>query len=220
MPGCSTRFKQALRISRSAAAADRHRRRAESHQPLGVRSAGGARHADRLRRRALRPFSGTISFATATSSATAQRRRRSSRRLRNYLEDHPATPGGGRSPAGRCCPARSNTFPIVSETRNSPCRWIPMAAPARALCWACRCCEGRGRRALLVLTREEPGHFTEKPDRARPDVRRPGGDRHRECAAVRRGAGTHPRTSSVAGGIAHRAGPAGPDRKSSPRSAS
>ena len=39
---------------RSAAAANRHRRGAEGHQPIGVRSAGGVRHADFVRRRPLR----------------------------------------------------------------------------------------------------------------------------------------------------------------------
>ena len=44
----------AQRAARIAAAADRHRRRAESHQPLDVRLADGARHAGRISGAALR----------------------------------------------------------------------------------------------------------------------------------------------------------------------
>ncbi len=44
-------YPAAQRAARIAAAADRHRRRAQGHQPLDLRSAGGARHADRIRRR-------------------------------------------------------------------------------------------------------------------------------------------------------------------------
>ena len=39
--------------------------------------------------------------------------------------------------------------------------------------------------------------FTDEADRAGRDLRRPGGDRHRECAAVRRSAGAHARACPV-----------------------
>ena len=44
---------------------------------------------------------------------------------------------------------------------------------------------------VFALTRSEVRDFTPTADRARRDLRRPGRHRHRECAAVRRGAGAH-----------------------------
>ena len=65
-----------------AATADRDRRRAEGHQPLGVRSAGGVRHADRHPPSSFAARSAARSaFATATSSLSRQRRHRSQPRL-------------------------------------------------------------------------------------------------------------------------------------------
>ena len=48
-------------------------------------------------------------------------------------------------------------------------------------------------------------------DRAGHDLCRPGGDRNRERAAVRKRRGPHTRTGRIAGGLAHHAGPPGPD---------
>ena len=45
----------------------------------------------------------------------------------------------------------------------------------------------------FVVTGAEPGTVHATPDRARPDLRRPGGDRDRKRAPVRRGAGAHAR---------------------------
>ena len=51
---CSTSCASGPMICRIAAAADRHRRRAQGHQPLDVRSADGARYAGRIGGAALR----------------------------------------------------------------------------------------------------------------------------------------------------------------------
>ena len=50
-------------------------------------------------------------------------------------------------------------------------------------------------------------------DRAGIDLRRPGGDRDRERAPVRKRGGAHARIGEVAGGLADRAGSPGPDRE-------
>ena len=50
---------------------------------------------------------------------------------------------------------------------------------------------------VFTLMRREPGPFTPAPDRTRADLRRPGGDRDRERAPVRRGAGAHARSEEA-----------------------
>ena len=74
-PACSTS------CAKSAAAADRHRRRAQGHQPLDFRSADGARHADRIGRAAVRGghrehLSPPMATATILPPATAIAARR------------------------------------------------------------------------------------------------------------------------------------------------
>ena len=79
MCACSTRCRRRPRSHRGAATADRDRRRAEGHQPVGVRSAGGVRHADRLRGQAdCDAIAARSAFATATCSLSGGRRDRRS----------------------------------------------------------------------------------------------------------------------------------------------
>ena len=66
--------------------------------------------------------------------------------------------------------------------------------------------------AYLSMPRREV-RPSPKADRTGRDLRRPGGDRDRERAAVREVRGAHPRTGEVAGGFADRAGPSGADRE-------
>ena len=66
---------------------------------------------------------------------------------------------------------------------------------------------------VLVLTRYGSAAIHRQADRAGHYVRRPGGDRDRERAAVRKCRGAHARTGEVAGGPADRAGPPGADRE-------
>ena len=60
---CDREHAAPQRTARIAAAADRHRRRAQGHQPLDLRSSGGARHAGRVGGPALR--GGTAAICTA-----------------------------------------------------------------------------------------------------------------------------------------------------------
>ena len=50
---------------------------------------------------------------------------------------------------------------------------------------------------VIILQRNGYSSIHRQADRAGHDLRRPGGDRDRERAAVRRGAGTHPRTGAI-----------------------
>ena len=59
-------------------------------------------------------------------------------------------------------------------------------------CSASRCCEGRRRSASSPSTRLEVRPFTDKQIELVDDLRRPGGDRDRERAAVRRNPGQEP----------------------------
>ena len=74
----NTRLLNELR--ESAAAADRHRRRAQSHQPLDLRSPAGARHAGRIGRPLLRGRHG--SYRAAEGRCVLLRRRPSASRRR------------------------------------------------------------------------------------------------------------------------------------------
>ena len=64
---------------------------------------------------------------------------------------------------------------------------------------------------VLALDAHGRAAVHRQADRAGHDLRRPGGDRDRECAAVRKRGSPHARTGEVAGGFADRAGPPGPD---------
>ena len=65
--------------------------------------------------------------------------------------------------------------------------------------WACRCCARECRSACMALTAHYRPAVHRQADRARHHLRRPGGDRDRERAAVRRGAGAHARVVRGAG---------------------
>ena len=67
--------------------------------------------------------------------------------------------------------------------------------------------------ASLALTRQKYAPFTDKQIELVIDLCRPGGDRNRECAPVRKRGGPHARTGEIAGRPAHHAGPPSSDAK-------
>ena len=181
-------------LERGAAAADRDGRRAEGDQPLDLRSADGARHAGRIGRPAVRRRQGRHRPAdrrrrsTVRRDATASRRASSAYREATSVADRPRLGQSG----GRC--SRSNASIQIADvladpeyTHGGDCRGRRISAR----CWQCRCCGRTSLIGVFALMRTEPQPFTDKADRTGQDLRRPGGDRHRERAPVRRGAGAH-----------------------------
>ena len=115
------------RPHRSAATADRDLRRAEGHQPLGVRSAGGVRYADRFRRRTLRRATaasicvrdGDV-FRYRGSAGAADTR--GARQISRGSSGDAGAGIDGRP--GALVRQGAKRFPTVSRTRNSSCRWM------------------------------------------------------------------------------------------------
>ena len=146
-----------------AAAADRHRRRAQGHQPLDVRPADGA--ADTLvevGRATVRCRQGPPSPARTMACSIAREAYGFSQEFIDYVEDVPVEPERG-SAVGRALlegtagPYPRRPWPI--RTTHLPRRrsWA-ISAP----CSACRCCARACRSAYLALTRSEVRPFTDK----------------------------------------------------------
>ena len=89
----NTRLLNELR--RIAAAADRHRRRAQGDQPLDLRSADRARHAGRVGGPAVRGRHGSHSRASRFNVPARRELRLSARTSTNTCEQHPLKPGRG-----------------------------------------------------------------------------------------------------------------------------
>ena len=83
-----------------------------------------------------------------------------------------------------------STCPTCWPIRNSS-RFDGRRSASSARCWACRCCAKDVLIGVTILARTDGAPFSEKQIELVDDVRRPGGDRDRERAAVRRGAGAH-----------------------------
>ena len=90
----------------------------------------------------------------------------------------------------------------------------PRLAGQRPACWACPCCAKTSRSASSFSPLARRANFLAETDRTGHDVRRPGGDRDRECAVVRRGCRSEPANLSLSiDESAHRAGSPGADRE-------
>ena len=110
--------------------------------------------------------------------------------LAQYLEEHPATPQRG-SITGRVL--LSGKVEAIADVLADPEYVLPIAAlgqRSRALLGVPLLGKDRIRRRVGAHEpRARPVHSA--PSRTRPDLRRPGSDRDRERAPVRRGAGAH-----------------------------
>ena len=177
-----------------AAAADRHRRRAQGDQPLGLRSAGRARHRGRSSAGCARPTRHSSSASTASCCGWW----RPSMRLpssRNSSSRIPFGPGAD-SGAGRAALERRTVhIPDVHGRSGIYLRSRKTWTAIRTVL-ACRCSRGHPMGVIVDLSARGPA-VHRKADRAGRDLRRPGGDRDRERAAVRRGAGAHQRSRAL-----------------------
>ena len=187
----------AQRAARIAAAADRHRRRAQGHQPLDLRSAGGARHAGRIGGPPVRcRYGGHIAaegeaYRLSRRYGFSPRLSEHSTHLSGWARDEDDSSDG---PAGRQnrshsrCPGR----PGITNLRTLQDRRLSHRAGRSAV--------REGVPIGVIVTRTARGAAVHRQaDRAGHDLRRPGGDRDRERAAVRRGAGAHARADRGAG---------------------
>ena len=177
----------AQRAAQIAAAADRHRRRAQGHQPLDLRSADRARYTGR--------FGGaTVRGGYAASSRRTARAYRQVAtygfppEIKAYMPSHPSEPGRG-SVAGR---GRWKAAVHIHDVLADPeYKLSERGAGGSAPCSASRCCAKEyDRRSCLASQGGTPIH--READRAGPNLRRPGGDRDRERTAVRRDPGQEP----------------------------
>ena len=173
----------------------------EGHQPLGVRSPGGVRHAGRNRPSSLSGADGPAPSAFATAHVVAYRAihaERTQRLQRNFANTR-RFPALRRMSGRRECSYRGklSASPTCSPTRNTSCRWARRAnrrARARRAAAERRRVDG----AIVLTRRPSPAPFTERQIEHRANLRRPGGHRDRERAAVRRSAGAHARPRRIA----------------------
>ena len=119
------------------------------------------------------------------------------------------TAGRGRPQwAGRCSRVGSSTSPTSRRIRNTAIRCSRFSTCER--CWLCRCCARESRSGSVVIWRSEVRPFSEAQIELVTDLRRPGGDRHRERAAVHGARGPEPRADrGPRAADRHRRDPAG-----------
>ena len=158
----------AQRAARIAAAADRHRRRAQGHQPLDLRSADRARYAGRVGGAAVRGGSVPASVGRDGDVYRGRRELRLLRRASNvHLERVPdSSRTGTRSSGERCSKARPSIFPMCWPIRNTA---VAEAAEDRRLsapCSAFRCCAKGVPIGVIVITRTSRRAVHRQADRA------------------------------------------------------
>ena len=182
--GCSTNCASAPTTHRVAGAADRDHRSAQGHQPFALRPAAGVRHhrAKRLhacaRRRLLhRCRTATrIAFGATASSPESDSPTRGIRSLPRRGTHYRTT-------------LRSTGEVVhIPDVTGRPGLHCSRGAKTRRGYRRSRCAaNARGRcRSARSRPRRERQPFTDKQIELVEDLRRPGGHRHRERAAVRR----------------------------------
>ena len=201
-------------LSEVAAAADRDRRRAQGHQPLGVRSANGAGYAGRVGGATLRGRQWRCIFLREGDVFHRGGSYGFPPEFMAICRSRPVKPSGSRLRHGARIARRPHRpYPRRARRSGIRCPRAQRLSGNSRTCSACRCCAKAASIGVLALTAIRRAAVHRQADRAGADLRRPGGDRHRECAAVRRGAGAHPGTRGLARRFAHRAGSPGADRE-------
>ena len=111
----------AQRAARIAAAADRHRRRAQGHQPLDLRSADRARYAGRIGGAALRSRQGDHHPAAGRRVLSLREPTDSRPNSSNCVRDSAGRAGARHGHRTRCCSKASRfIFPMFWPIRNTP----------------------------------------------------------------------------------------------------
>ena len=176
----------AQRAARIAAAADRHRRRAQGHQPLDLRSADRARYARRVCRQLCEAYSAAIHRRVGKIARLSWPRLSSRiRRVRARSPDR----AGIRRGLGR---AILEPQPFIFLTSWRPASSERRARTKSGLSHHPRCPTAARRRChRRDCAMRQSEAFHRQAGRAGQDLRRPGRHRDRERAAVQRAA---PRT--------------------------
>ena len=200
---------QDARSDRVAAAADRDRRRAQGHQPFGVRFANRARNVDQVGSRAEwgrpgfnLPSARAMSFRSAASHTTPE--------FLQYWAANPPRAGRGSATSRVILSGKVEVIPDVlqdPEMQMPPSSRVGIRAALGVPMLRDDKVEG-----VLVLTRPEPGPFSEARSLwCRPlPTRRSSLSRMCGCSTRCRPA---PGTGKIARRPAHRAGSPGADRK-------
>ena len=172
----------------------------QGHQPLARRPAAGARRRWPNRRREL-------CEADSASSVRCRRRRLRARREHGTrptarpIRRHAAATGTDRRRSRRVAAIEKRARPHPGHDRRRPrtatrCDRLETALGYPQPCSASRCCARASTSASSRSAAHGGAALHRQADRAGHDLRRPGGDRDRERAAVRGGAGAHARAAA------------------------
>ena len=179
-----------------AAAADRDRRRAQGHQPLDLRSASGARYAGESAARLCEADKVGHRLAIGEAYRIGRQLRLLADAVREHVE---AYQSATRSRVDRRASDRSKASTVhipdvLADPEYTCSRTSREVTAIRTVLGVPLLREGMPIGVDPVVTRTQVRPFTDKQIELVDDLRRPGGDRDRERAAVRRGAGAHART--------------------------
>ena len=157
----NTRLLNELR-DESLAAADRHRRRAQGHQPLDLRSADRARYAGRVGGAAVRSGHAHRSFAARRRRLPSCGEPRLLARIQGMDGEAADRAGRGSWSAGPLLEGRPIHIPDVLADPEYAWRGADRSAAASAPCSAFRCCARATPIGVIALPRTAVQPFTEK----------------------------------------------------------
>ena len=159
----------AQRAARIAAAADRHRRRAQGHQPLDLRSADGARYAGRIGGTALRCGYGSRSFVTKGDVYDIWQSMAFSASSTNSVERIRSRRDGERSPGEPSLEGKHRSCPGCSgRSRNTPSFEAPEIGGFRTDAGVPLLREGNADRGVRVDAFRRCGHSPTSNRAGRP----------------------------------------------------